>query len=198
MWTMPRYIIGITGASGVIYGLRLLEVLLQQQMEVHLVVSDPARMVIEHEMKWNMQGEWKAEICAHLPPGNITVYDNSEIAAPIASGSFRVDGMLVIPCTMASIAAMASGSARSLLERAADVMMKEKRPLLIVPRETPLSSIHLRNMLLLAEAGAHIIPAMPAFYTNPETIEDMVDFVVGKVLDALGLDHQLFKRYGES
>lgn len=195
---MPRYIIGITGASGVIYGLRLLEVLLQQQMEVHLVVSDPARMVIEHEMKWNMQGEWKAEICAHLPPGNITVYDNSEIAAPIASGSFRVDGMLVIPCTMASIAAMASGSARSLLERAADVMMKEKRPLLIVPRETPLSSIHLRNMLLLAEAGAHIIPAMPAFYTNPETIEDMVDFVVGKVLDALGLDHQLFKRYGES
>jgi len=194
---MPRYIVGITGASGVIYGLRLLEVLLQKQTEVHLVVTNPGRIVIEHEMNWDMQGNWKANICAHLPEGNITVYDDSDIAAPIASGSFRVDGMLVIPCTMASIAALASGSARSLLERSADVMLKEKKPLLLVPRETPLSSIHLRNMLLLAEAGAHIIPAMPAFYTHPATVEDVVDFVVGKVLDALGMDHNLFKRYGE-
>lgn len=194
---MPKYIVGITGASGVIYGLRLLEVLLKQQTEVHLVVTNPGRIVIEQEMKWDMQGDWKANIRAHLPEGSITVYDDSDIAAPIASGSFRVDGMLVIPCTMASIAALACGSARSLLERAADVMLKEKKPLLLVPRETPLSSIHLRNMLLLAEAGAHIIPAMPAFYTHPATVEDMVDFVVGKVLDAMNIDHNLFKRYGE-
>jgi len=194
---MPRYIVGITGASGVIYGIRLLEVLLRQQAEVHLVVTNPARIVIEHELKWDMQGDWKANLCGHLPEGNITVYDDSDIAAPIASGSFRVEGMLVVPCTMASIAGLASGYAHSLLERAADVMLKEKKPLLLVPRETPLSSIHLRNMLVLAEAGAHIIPAMPAFYTHPATVEDMVDFVVGKVLDALGVEHHLFKRYGE-
>ncbi|HOQ08814.1 MAG TPA: flavin prenyltransferase UbiX [Syntrophomonadaceae bacterium] len=195
---MPRrYIVGITGASGVIYGLRLLEVLLQQQTEVHLVVTGPGRIVIEQEMEWDMQGDWKAALRANLPEGNIAVYDDADIAAPIASGSFRVDGMVVIPCTMASIAALAGGYARSLLERAADVMLKEKKPLLLVPRETPLSSIHLRNMLLLAEAGAHIIPAMPAFYTHPATVEDMVNFVVGKVLDAMGIEHNLFKRYGE-
>jgi len=195
---MPRrYIVGITGASGVIYGLRLLEVLLQQQTEVHLVVTGPGRIVIEQEMEWDMQGDWKAALRANLPEGNIAVYDDADIAAPIASGSFRVDGMVVIPCTMASIAALAGGYARSLLERAADVMLKEKKPLLLVPRETPLSSIHLRNMLLLAETGAHIIPAMPAFYTHPATVEDMVNFVVGKVLDAMGIEHNLFKRYGE-
>ena len=148
-------------------------------------------------MEWDMQGDWKAALRANLPEGNIAVYDDADIAAPIASGSFRVDGMVVILCTMASIAALAGGYARSLLERAADVMLKEKKPLLLVPRETPLSSIHLRNMLLLAEAGAHIIPAMPAFYTHPATVEDMVNFVVGKVLDAMGIEHNLFKRYGE-
>lgn len=194
---MARYIVGITGASGVVYGLRLVELLLNQNYEVHLVVTDPARIVITQEMKWDIEGDWKSAIRSHLSTGNLIVYDNSYIAAPIASGSFRVDGMLVIPCTMASIAAFANGSARNLLERSADVMLKEKKPLIVVPRETPLSSIHLRNMLSLAEAGAHIVPAMPAFYANPATIEDLVDFLVGKVLDSIGIEHDLFKRYGE-
>lgn len=194
---MARYIVGITGASGAVYGLRLLDILLKQQHEVHLVVTDPACIVIEEEMKWDMQGDWKAVIHSHLTSGCLTIYDNSHIAAPIASGSFRVDGMIVIPCTMASVAAFAGGAARSLLERSADVMLKEKKPLIVVPRETPLSSIHLRNMLALADAGAHIVPAMPAFYAAPETIDDLVDFMVGKVLDTIGVEHHLFKRYGE-
>lgn len=197
MLLVARYIVGITGASGVVYGLRLVDFLLNQNYEVHLVVTDPARIVIAQEMKWDMEGDWKSALQNHLPTGNLIVYDNSYIAAPIASGSFRVDGMLVIPCTMASIAAFANGSARSLLERSADVMLKEKKPLIVVPRETPLSSIHLRNLLSLAEAGAHIVPAMPAFYADPVTIEDLVDFLVGKVLDATGIEHDLFKRYGE-
>ena len=194
---MARYIIGITGASGVVYGLRLVEFLLNQNYEVHLVVTDPARIVIAQEMKWDIEEDWKLAIQSHLPTGDLIIYDNSSIAAPIASGSFRVDGMLVIPCTMASIAAFANGSARSLLERSADVMLKEKRPLIVVPRETPLSAIHLRNMLSLAEAGAHIVPAMPAFYADPATIGDLVDFLVGKVLDAMDIEHGLFRRYGE-
>lgn len=124
---MARYIVGITGASGVVYGLRLLDILLKQEHEVHLVVTDPARIVIAEEMKWDMQEDWKTEIHNHLSgKGNLTIYDNSFIAAPIASGSFRVNGMIVIPCTMASVAAFAGGTARSLLERAADVMLKEK------------------------------------------------------------------------
>lgn len=194
---MARYIVGITGASGAVYGLRLLDALLKQQHEIHLVVTDPARIVIQEEMKWDMQGDWKAVIHSHMAGGSLTIYDNSDIAAPIASGSFRVDGMIVIPCTMASVAAFAAGTARSLLERSADVMLKEKMPLIVVPRETPLSTIHLRNMLALAEAGAHIVPAMPAFYAAPETIDDLVDFMVGKVLDAIGVEHHLFRRYGE-
>jgi 4-hydroxy-3-polyprenylbenzoate decarboxylase len=194
---MARYIVGITGASGAVYGLRLLDALLKQQHEIHLVVTDPARIVIQEEMKWDMQGDWKTVIHSHMAGGSLTIYDNSDIAAPIASGSFRVDGMIVIPCTMASVAAFAAGTARSLLERSADVMLKEKMPLIVVPRETPLSTIHLRNMLALAEAGAHIVPAMPAFYAAPETIDDLVDFMVGKVLDAIGVEHHLFRRYGE-
>lgn len=194
---MARYIVGITGASGVVYGLRLVDFLLDHNYEVHLVVTDPARIVIAQEMKWDIERNWKSSIQNHLPTGNLIVYDNSDIAAPIASGSFRVDGMIVIPCTMASIAAFANGSARNLLERSADVMLKEKKPLIVVPRETPLSAIHLRNMLSLAEVGAHIVPAMPAFYADPVTIEDLVDFLVGKVLDALDIEHGLFRRYGE-
>lgn len=192
---MARYIVGLTGASGVIYGVRLLEVLLQNNFEVHLVVTEPARIVLGQEMAWDMGPGLEEVFRKHFPFGNLIVYENSEIAAPIASGSFRVDGMVVIPCTMASVSAFAHGTASNLLERSADVMIKEKQPLVIVPRETPLSSIHLRNMLTLAEAGAYVIPAMPAFYSHPETIQDLVDFLVGKVLDSLGIEHNLFQRY---
>lgn len=190
---MDRYIVALTGASGIVYGIRLIEELLKC-FEVHLIASHPACLVLEQELNWNFAGERKEVFKARLP-GNLVYYDNNDLAAPPASGSFRCQGMVVIPCTMATTSALACGSSRSLLERTADVMMKEKRPLVIVPRETPLSTIHLRNLLTLAESGAHVIPAMPAFYSNPQSIADMVDFVVGKVLDAMHIEHCLFERY---
>ncbi|MDD2510429.1 MAG: UbiX family flavin prenyltransferase [Syntrophomonas sp.] len=193
---MPKYIVALTGASGMIYAIRLLEELLKKDAEIHLIASDAARIVIEQELAWDCQGSLAAAMQQYLPPGMIYYYDNTDIAAPPASGSFICDSMVVIPCTMASISAIAQGSSRSLLERAADVMLKERRPLLLVPRETPLNSIHLRNMLTLSEMGVSIIPAMPAFYHQPQTIEDMVSFMVGKVLDAMHIPHDLFQRYG--
>lgn len=146
-------------------------------------------MVLHQEMDWEVNQELP------LSGKNLRIYENSNIAAPIASGSFLVDGMVVIPCSMASVSALAQGAADNLLERAADVMLKEKRPLIIVPRETPLNTIHLRNLLTLSEIGVHIIPAMPGFYSHPQTIDDIVNFIVGKVLDAMKINHNLFKRY---
>lgn len=191
---MNRYVIGLTGASGVIYGIRLAEELLRRDFEVHIIVSRPACLVIEQELGWDLSGDRERVFKTRLP-GPLVYYDNENIAAPLASGSYRVLGMAVIPCTMATASAIAAGSSRSLLERTADVMLKEKLPLLVVPRETPVSTVHLRNLLALAEMGVHVIPAMPAFYTLPRTVEDMVDFVVGKVLDAMHVEHELFKRY---
>lgn len=190
---MDRYIVALTGASGIVYGIRLVEELLRQS-EVHLIASRPACLVLEQELNWDFSGEC-GEIFKSRLPGRLFYYDNCDIAAPPASGSFKCRGMIVIPCTMATASALACGSSRSLLERTADVMLKEKRPLIVVPRETPLSTIHLRNLLTLAEAGAHIIPAMPAFYSNPRNVADLVDFVVGKVLDAMHIEHQLFEPY---
>ncbi|MEQ8176068.1 MAG: flavin prenyltransferase UbiX [Syntrophomonadaceae bacterium] len=190
---MDRYVVAFTGASGVVYGIRLVEELLKH-FEVHLIASRPACLVLEQELNWNFTGECPEVFKARLP-GNLVCYDNNDLAAPPASGSFMCQGMVVIPCTMATVSALACGSSRSLLERTADVMIKEKRPLIVVPRETPLSTIHLRNLLTLAESGAHVIPAMPAFYNKPQSIADMVDFVVGKVLDAMHIEHQLFERY---
>jgi 4-hydroxy-3-polyprenylbenzoate decarboxylase len=193
---VPRYIVALTGASGAVYALRLLEELLKQDnSEIHLITSDAARIVMEQELGWDCQDSLPLSLQRYLPPGNISFYDNSDIAAAPASGSFICDSMVVIPCTMASISAIAQGTSRTLLERAADVMLKERRPLFLVPRETPLNSIHLRNMLTLSEMGVSIIPAMPAFYHQPRTIEDMVSFVVGKVLDAMHIPHDLFQRY---
>ncbi len=195
---MPRYIVAITGASGVVYALRLLEELLKNNdNEIHLISSDAARLVMEHEMSWDSQESLEAALQSHqIPTERIHFHKNSDIAAAPASGSFICDSMIVIPCTMASISSIALGSSRSLLERAADVMLKEKRPLLLVPRETPLNSIHLRNMLTLSEMGVAIIPAMPAFYHQPQNIDDLVSFVVGKVLDFMQIPHDLFRRYG--
>lgn len=195
---MPRYIVALTGASGSLYALRLLEELLKKDdSEIHLIASDAARIVMEQELGWDCQGSLLQSLQPYLPPGKIYFYDNADIAAAPASGSFICDTMVVIPCTMASISAIAQGASRSLLERTADVMLKERRPLLLVPRETPLNSIHLRNMLTLSEMGVNIIPAMPAFYHKPQSIEDLVSFVVGKVLDAMHIPHKLFQRYGE-
>ncbi len=181
-----RIVVGITGASGVIYGKRLLEVAKEKNIEVHLVVSDAARRVAEHE----------------LPGFNFidlanSAYDNTDLAAPIASGSFKVDAMVIVPATMKTIGTLASGTCEDLICRAADVQMKERRKLIVVPRETPVHAIHLENMAKLSRLGVTVLPAMPAFYHKPKRVEDMVDFIVGRILDQLGVEHDLFKRWGD-
>ncbi len=181
-----RIIVGISGASGVIYGVRLLEVLKELGVETHLVMSPAAKVTIVAETKYSVESVEKMAS---------KVYKFSDIAATISSGSFSTDGMVVIPCSMHTLGALASGVAESLLTRAAEVTMKERRTLIIVPRETPLTLIHIENMARLAQAGAIIVPAMPAFYSRPKTIEDIVNHLVGKVLDLLKLEHSLFKRW---
>jgi len=194
-YQLGKYIIALTGASGVIYGIELARQLLERGIQIHLIASEPACIVLEQELGWCFLKTAGETFKSYLPYNNLIVYDNNDIAARIASGSFLTDGMIVIPCTMASVAAIAHGNARSLIERAADVMLKEKRPLIIVPRETPLNAIHLRNMLILAEMGVSIIPAMPAFYNRPRSVDEMVAFMVGKILDAIHIEHDLFTRY---
>lgn len=190
-----RWVVAITGASGVIYGVRLVEELLKSGGQVHLIVSQAGALVMEQELGWELQAGLKEALRQHFRQPDLVVYDNDDIAALPASGSFLNSGMVVIPCTMATLSAVAHGSAGTLIERAADVALKERRPLLVVPRETPLNSIHLRNMLTLSEMGVHVIPAMPGFYHGPKNLDDMVDFVVGKVLDGMGISHQLLARY---
>lgn len=192
---MHKFVVALTGASGIVYGIRLIEELLKNGYEVHLVFSKPAQIVLEHELNWDFSTSADKVFREKLPYKNLFLYDNLDIAAPIASGSFLVDGMVVIPSTMSTVSNIANGTSKNLLERAADVIIKERRPLIIVPRETPLSSIHLKNMLELSNLGVHIIPAMPAFYNQPETIDDMINFVVGKVLDSLRIEHNLYTRY---
>jgi len=192
---LRKYIVAITGASGVIYGVRLVEELLKRDIEVHLVASRAGGIVLAEELGWDFSGGMEGAFRQHLPEGKLVYYANDDLAVAIASGSFINDGMVVIPCTMGTLSGIAHGSSGNLIERAADVTLKEKRQLILVPRETPLNAIHLRNMLLLADMGTCIIPPMPAFYHHPATIDDMIDFVVGKVMDAMGIEHQLFKRY---
>lgn len=192
---MSGYVVALTGASGVIYGIKLVQELLKRNYEVHFIVSNPALIVVQQELGWDVAERWQDTFHEHLPGGQLTCYANSDIAARTASGSFLTEGMIIIPCTMSTIAGVANGLSNNLIERTADVMLKEKRRLVVVPRETPLSSVHLRNMLTLADMGVHIIPAMPGFYHHPQTIDDLVDFLVGKVMDSIGVTHNLFKRY---
>ncbi len=192
---MGKYIVAISGASGAAYGIRLLRELLLRDNELHVIVSEPASLVISHELGWDLSDSVEKTFRNYLPAGNIHFYDNNDIAAPLASGSFITDAMIIIPCSMACVSGIAAGSARNLMERTADVMIKEKRRLILVPRETPLSSIHLRNMLTISDLGVHLIPAMPAFYHHPHKVEDMIDFIVGKVMDALNIHHDIFPRY---
>ncbi len=192
---MGKYIVAISGASGAVYGIRLLRELLLRDNELHILVSEPASLVIGHELGWDLSGSVEKTFRNYLPNGDIYFYDNNDIAAPLASGSFITDAMVIIPCSMACISGIAVGSSRNLMERTADVMLKEKRRLILVPRETPLNSIHLRNMLTLSDLGAHLVPAMPAFYHQPHTVEDMINFIVGKVMDALNISHDIFQRY---
>ncbi|MBW3581706.1 MAG: UbiX family flavin prenyltransferase [Euryarchaeota archaeon] len=187
---MGVYVLGISGASGVLYGVRALEVLAQAGHTIHLIVSDGARHVARHEMALDLDG--RVEQVA----GDVVLHAESDTAGWPASGSFRHDGMLIVPASLKTTAAIAHGYADSLLTRSAIVCLKESRRLVIVPRETPLDLITLRNWATLKEAGARLVPAMPGFYHRPSTIEDLVDHVVGKALDQLDVAHDLFTRWG--
>ena len=182
-----RLIVGVSGSSGIIYGIRLLEVLSERNdIEVYLIITRAAELILREEslrLKENV-----AKLADHN-------YEPDEMDAPIASGSFPIDGMVVVPCTMKTLAGISSGYSENLLLRAADVTIKENRPLIIVPRETPLNPIHLENMLKLSRLGVTVLPAIPAFYHNPSTLEELVDYVVGKILDVLRIEHSLFERW---
>ena len=198
---MSRYIVAMTGASGAIYGVRLIEVLAGAGHEVVAVVSGAARGILADEVGVRLAGgeaERAAALAAHCqaPHGAITCYLNSNGYAPIASGSVRWDGMVVSPCSMNTLAAVAHGLANNLILRAADCTLKEGRRLILVPRETPFSVIHLENMLRLARLGVHIIPPIPAFYTHPQSVADLVDGAVARVLDHLDIAHDLGARWG--
>lgn len=202
---MPVYAVGITGGSGAPYALRLLDALLAMGHEVHAVVSEAGETVVQLETGVNLRGtlrEKQAALAAAVGagdrPGRLRLFDHSNLAAPISSGSFPSSGMAVIPCSTGSLGRIAAGISSNLIERAADVTLKERRPLVLVPRETPLGDIHLENMLRLRRAGADIVAAMPAFYHRPKTIGDMVDMIVGRVLDRLGIENTLFHRWGKN
>lgn len=195
-----RWVIGITGASGAIYGIRLIEELLSAGLHVHLVVTEAGWRVLKEELGWETsrrQAALEQLFGKELSTGQLQFHPNADIGASIASGSFRVEGMVIIPCSMGSLAALANGISDDLLTRAGDVMLKEGRPLLLVPRETPLHAIHLENMLKLSRLGVRIIPAMPAFYYKPQTMDEMINFLVGKVLDNMSIEHTLYRRWGD-
>ena len=183
---MRRLIVGMTGATGAIFGVRILEALKDCDVESHLVISNWARRTIEHETPYTVK-----QVCALA-----NVYHNSaNMAAKISSGSFITDGMVVIPCSMRTLSGIAHGYGEHLIHRAADVILKERRRLVLVVRELPLSELHLENMLKLARAGASIIPPMPAFYNHPKSIDDIVDHIVARVLDQFGITARFAKRW---
>jgi len=179
--------VAITGASGVIYGIRMLEALSKLKVETHLVMSEWGARNIKIETDKTV--EYVKSLAAKY-------YEDDNMAAPISSGSFQTGGMAIVPCSMKTLASIANAFDDSLVSRAASVCIKEQRKLVVVPRETPLSKIHLENMEKLAGAGAIILPAMPGFYHRPQTMDDLINHVVGKVLDQFGIEHNLFKRWG--
>lgn len=184
---MRRLVIGISGATGAIYGVRLLEVLsTSKEIETHLVISDPAKQTIEHELEIGVK---EVEALADF------VYDVNDIGACISSGSFKTDGMVIAPCSIKTMSALANCYNTNLLIRAGDVTIKEGRPLVIVLRETPLHAGHLRQMMELAQLGVVILPPVPAFYHKPKTIDDIVNHTIGKILDRFNIDHNLFARW---
>ncbi|HYL17906.1 MAG TPA: flavin prenyltransferase UbiX [Burkholderiales bacterium] len=194
--------LALTGASGMPYGVRLLECLLKAGIRVYLLYSQAAQIVAQQEMNLPLPGRVREveDFFAQkfeAADGQLRVFGREEWFAPVASGSNPADAMVICPCSMGTLAAVACGLADNLIERAADVMLKEQRQLILVPRETPFSAIHLENMLRLSRAGAVILPANPGFYHHPARLEDLVDFVVARVLDLLRVEHQLLPRWGD-
>ncbi|MCK5554223.1 MAG: UbiX family flavin prenyltransferase [Deltaproteobacteria bacterium] len=184
---MKRIIVGISGASGAIYGIRMMEAL-KGRAESHLVISMAARRTISMETSYEVP---------QIESMAVTVHDFNNLAAPISSGSFRTDGMVIVPCSMKSLSAVANSYGENLMARAADVTLKERRRLVLVVRETPLHIGHLRLMVRASEMGAIIFPPLPTFYNRPETLEEVLDHTIGRILDLFEIEHTLFKRWGE-
>jgi flavin prenyltransferase len=189
--------LAITGASGAIYATRTMAALLERGCHIELVISDYGRRLLRDELGDEAAVDKLSDYLvsrygSSVRKGTTTLYSNKDLGAKIASGSQDCQGMVVVPCSMKTLAGIAHGLSRNLVERAADVMLKERRPLIIVPRETPMSLPQLKNMVLCAEAGAMIMPAMPAFYQMPQTLDDLADFMAGKILSAFGFEHELY------
>jgi 4-hydroxy-3-polyprenylbenzoate decarboxylase len=193
-------VVAVTGASGSPYAVRLLEALLTAGRTVHLVISPAATEVMERELGVTIDlARFDAAVllgARHIDVSRLHYHHFRDFQAGIASGSFLTAGMVVCPCSMGTVAAIAHGISENLIHRAADVHLKERRKLVLVPRETPLGLVQLKNLLAVAEAGAVVLPAMPAFYTLPKSVDDMIDFMVGRVCDQLGVEHRLLKRWG--
>lgn len=183
---MTRLVIGMTGATGAIYGIRLLQVLADLDVETHLVVSNWAQRTAEHEASMNFE---------ELTSLATTFYSSGDMGAKISSGSFHTDGMVIVPCSMRTVAAIAQGHGDHLVHRAADVILKERRPLVAVARETPLSAIHLENLLKLSRMGVTILPPMPAFYSLPKSVDDIVNHTVMRILDQFNISTDLARRW---
>ena len=194
--------LAITGASGSAYGLRLLECLIQAKRQVYLLLSRPGQMVVQMEGGLDLPSqptEIQARLSEHFraAEGQLQVYGREQWTAPVASGSNPPEAMVICPCTTSTLSSIACGASNNLLERAADVMLKEQRKLILVVRETPFSAVHLENMLKLARLGVVIMPACPGFYNQPQSVDELVDFMVARVLDQLGIEHSLLPRWGE-
>jgi 4-hydroxy-3-polyprenylbenzoate decarboxylase len=195
---MRRLVVAVTGASGALYAVRLLKACLELGLQIELVVSDYGRRLLIEECDLNLKVEschaWLDRNCGKLErPGTLRLHAAADLGASVASGSQQWDGMVVVPCSMKTLSGISQGRASNLVERAADVSLKERRPLVLVPRETPLNLIHLENMTRAARAGAVLVPAMPGFYYGPGNLDDLADFIVGRVLSVLGIRHSLFR-----
>lgn len=191
------FAVGVTGASGAIYAVRTIGALLEEGCHLEIVFSEYGRRLLMDELGPEAKVDKLLDILTArygdgVTRGSFVIHGNRDMGAPLASGSHHCQAMVIVPCSMKTMAGVAQGLSRSLIERAADVMLKERRPLVLVPRETPMSLPQLRNMVTCAEAGAHILPAMPAFYQQPKTIEDLASFLAGKILNALGFEQRLF------
>jgi len=190
--------VAVTGASGGIYGLRLVEELLKRGDDVSLIISPSGFIILEEELGLRLEGDVLKGLKGYLKvKKGLRYIPSDDLRSHLSSGSSLHRTLVICPCSMGTLARIAHGISTNLIERTADVILKEKGRLLLVPRETPLNQIHLENMFKLCQIGAHIIPAMPGFYHRPKKVEDMVDFIVGKVLDVLGIEHELYRRWGK-
>ncbi|MBI5116094.1 UbiX family flavin prenyltransferase [Candidatus Poribacteria bacterium] len=193
-----QIIVAITGASGAPYAIRLIQALVEEKLEVHVTISAAGARLLKHEMGIAVDlRNFSVKSLLGKTTTRVVYYHHDYISAPIASGTFPIDAMVVVPCSMSTLAGIAAGLGNNLILRAADVTLKERRPLILVPRETPLGLIAIENMASVTRAGACVLPAMPALYNRPKTVQEMVDFVVGKILDQLHIRHELFRRWGE-